>query len=154
LHRSLKDALLNMTVLVFLADDEADIFAFFKRIMAFEDEAFVLCLDEGKASGNAGENSAYAASDDLLESFEERELFLVECGVFRDGEDDVGRVPFLQLDSDVVDKEFVALNGQTVLGIKVGEVRELADELVPQAWVGEDLPVAIAFASLHKRCDE
>ena len=112
--------------------------------MALEDEAFVLCLDEGEAPGNAGEDGAHAASDDLLESFDEREFFLVERGVFGNDEDDVGRVPSLQLAGDVVDEEFVARNRQAVLGIEVFEVRELVDELVAQAWVREDLPVTVA----------
>ena len=46
---------------------------------------------------------------------------------------------FLQLDGDVADEEFVAGNGQAVLGIEVCEVRELVCELVAQAWIGEDL---------------
>ena len=150
----LKDSPFNMTILVFAADDEADVFAFFERIVTLQDEAFVLGLDEGEASGNAGEHGAHAASDDLLESFDERKFFLVKRGVFGDGEDDVGRVPFLQLKGDVVDEEFVAGNGQTVLGIEVCEVRELAGELVAQAWIGQDLPVTVAFAALHERRDQ
>ena len=130
----------DMTLLVSAADDEAYVLAFFHRFVTLEDEAFALCLDEGEASGNAGEDGAHGAADDLLESFDEREFFLVERGVFRDGEDDVGGVPFLQLEGDVVDEEFVAGNGQAVLGIEVCEVRELFGELVAQAWVGEDLP--------------
>ena len=47
LRRGLKDSLLNMTVLVLAPDDEAHVFVFFQRIVTFEDEAFVLCLDEG-----------------------------------------------------------------------------------------------------------
>ena len=57
----------------------------------------------------------------------------------------------LQLAEDVVDEEFVARNRQAVLGIEVFEVRELVDELVAQAWIGEDLPVTVAFASLYER---
>jgi hypothetical protein len=127
---------------------------FSSGIVTLKDEAFVLCLNEGETSRNAGEDGAHAASDDLLESIDEREFFLVECGVFGDGEDDVGRVPSLQLEGDVVDEEFVAGNGQTVLGIEVCEVREFVDELVAQAWVGEDLTVTIAFTALHERRDE
>ena len=41
--------------------------------------------------------------------------------VFGDYENRVTRVPFLQLHCDVVDEEFVAGNGQAVLGIKVCE---------------------------------
>jgi hypothetical protein len=122
--------------------------------VTLEDEAFVLCLDERKPPRNTGENGAYAASDDLLESFDEREFFLVERGVFGDGEDRVGGVPFLQLDCDVIDEEFVAGNGQAVLGIEVCEVRELVGELVTQAWVGEDLPVTVPFTALHECRDE
>jgi hypothetical protein len=43
-----------------------------------------------------------------LRAFDEREFLLVERGVFGDGGDDVGRVPFLQLARNVVDKKFVA----------------------------------------------
>jgi hypothetical protein len=63
--------------------------------MTLEDEAFVLRLDENEVSRNAGEEGANTASDDLFESFDEREFFLVERRVFGDGEDDVGRVAFL-----------------------------------------------------------
>lgn len=122
--------------------------------MALEDETFVLRLYEGEASGNAGEDGAHAASDDLFESVDEREFFLIERGVLGDGENDVGRVSFLQLEGDVVDEEFVAGNGQAVPGIEVCEVCELVGELAAQAWVGEDLPVTVAFAALHERRDE
>jgi hypothetical protein len=63
-------------------------------------------------------------------------------------------VPFLQLAGYVVDEEFVAGNGQTVLGIEVCEVREPVGELVAQAWVGDKLPVTVAFAAFHKCPDE
>jgi hypothetical protein len=59
-----------LTVLVFAADDEADVFAFFWRIVTLKDEAFVLCLNEGEAARNAGEDGAHAAPDDLLESLD------------------------------------------------------------------------------------
>jgi hypothetical protein len=150
----LKDSLLNMTILVFAADNESDVFASFQRIMALEDEAFVLGLDKGEASGNAGQDSAHAASDDLPESLDERQFFLVECGVFRYGVDDVWRVPFLQLEGDVADEEFVVGNGQAVLGIEVREVREFVDELSAQARVREDFPITVALAALHERPDE
>lgn len=103
--------------------------------MTLKNEALVLCLNEGEASRNAGEDGAHAASDDLLESLDEREFFLVKRGVFGDGEDDFGRVPFLQLEGDIVDEQFVAGNGQAVLGIEVREVRELVGELVAQVRV-------------------
>lgn len=150
----LKDSLFNMTILVFAADNEADVFAFFERIVTLEDKAFVLRLDEGEASWNAGEDAPHAAPDDLFESFDERKFLLVELGVFGDGKDNVGRVPFLQLKGDVVNEEFVAGNGQAVLGIEVCEVRELAGEFVTQAWIGQDLPVTIAFAPLHECRDQ
>src|SRR5437588_553543 len=121
--------------------------------MTLEDETFVLCLDKGEASGNAAQDGAHAAPDDLLESLDERQLFLVERGVFRDGVDDVRRVPFLQLESDVVDEEFVAGNGQAVLRIEVREVREFVGKLSAQTRVGEDLPVTVAFAAPHERPD-
>jgi hypothetical protein len=143
-----------MTLLVLTTDDEANVFARSWKIVTFEDEPFILCLDEGEASGNAGENGAHAASDDPLESFDEQQFFLVERGVFGDGEDDVGMVPFLQLEGVVVDNEFVARNGQMVLGNEVCDMRELVRELVAQAWVGEDIPVTVAFAALHKRGDK
>ena len=79
---------------------------------------------------------------------------MVERWVFGDGEDDSGRAPFLQFLGDVVDEELVAGNRQAELGIEVCEVRELVCELVAQAWVGEYLPVTVAFAALHKRRDE
>ena len=63
--------------------------------MTFKDEAFVFCLDECEASGNAGEDGTHAASDDLLKSFDEREFLLVKPGVFGHSEHDVGRMPFL-----------------------------------------------------------
>jgi hypothetical protein len=50
LRRCLKDSLRNATLLVFAADDQADVFAFFYRIMTLREGAFVLCLDEGEAS--------------------------------------------------------------------------------------------------------
>jgi len=122
--------------------------------VTLKDKAFVLCLNEGEASRNAGKDGAHAASDDLLESLDEREFFLVERGVFGDDKDDFGTVPFLQLEGDVVDEQFVARNGQAVLGIEICEVRELVGELVAPARVGDDLPVTVAFAALHKRRDE
>ena len=61
----------------------------------------------------------------LLESLDERKFFLVEREVFGDDKDDFATVPFLQLEGDVVDEQFVAGNGQPVLGIEVCEVREL-----------------------------
>jgi hypothetical protein len=70
-----------MTILVFAADNEADVFLFFQRIVTLEDEAFVLGLDEGEAPGNAGEDGAHAASDDLRENLDKREFFLVERGI-------------------------------------------------------------------------
>jgi len=63
-------------------------------------------------------------------------------------------VPFLQLEGDVVDEQFVAGNGQPVLGIEVCEVRELVGELVARARAGEDLSVTVAFAAPHERRDE
>jgi len=65
-----------------------------------------------------------------------------------------GRVPFFQLDCYVVDEEFVAGNGHAELGIEVCEVREPVGEFVAQTWVGEDLPVTVAFAALHEGRDE
>jgi hypothetical protein len=50
--------------------------------MALKDEAFVLRLNEGEASWNAGEDGAHAASHDALKQIDERELFLVERGIF------------------------------------------------------------------------
>jgi hypothetical protein len=69
-----KYSLLDMTVLVLAAYDEADVFAFFWRIVTLKDKAFVLCLNEGEASRNAGEDGGHAASDDLLESLDELHL--------------------------------------------------------------------------------
>ena len=122
--------------------------------MTLENEAFVFRFDEGEACWYTGEDSTHAASDDLLESFSEREFLLVERRVFRNCKDDVGRVSFPQLDCDVVDEEFVAGNGQAVLGIEVREVCELVSKLVAQARVGKDLPVTVAFAALHERRNE
>jgi hypothetical protein len=52
------------------------------------------------------------------------------------------------------ERSFVARNGQTVLGIEVSKMSELASELVPQARIGQDLPVSVAFASLDERREE
>src|SRR5258708_34462528 len=104
--------------------------------MTLEDETFVLCLDKGEASGNAAQDGAHAAPDDLLESLDERQLLLVERGVFRDGVDDLRRVPFLQLESDVVDEEFVAGHGQAGLRIEVLEVRGIGGNLAARAALG------------------
>jgi hypothetical protein len=79
--------------------------------VTLKDETFVLCLNEGEAFWNAGENGAHAASDDLLESLDEREFFLIERGVFGDREVDFGGVSFLQLEGNVVDEKFIAENG-------------------------------------------
>jgi hypothetical protein len=68
----LKDSLLNLTVLIFAADNEADIFTPFQWVMAFKNETFVLRLDEGETPRNAGEDSSHTASDDLLEGLDER----------------------------------------------------------------------------------
>src|SRR5439155_15374185 len=130
----LKDSLFNMTVFVLATDDEANILAFFYRIVTLKDETLVLCFDELEATRNTREHGAYAASDNLREGFDEREFFLVERRVFGYGEDDVRRVPFLQLDCNVVDEEFIAGKGQAVLGIEVCEVRELVGKLVAQPW--------------------
>lgn len=54
----------------------------------------------------------------------------------------------------LLSKEFVAGNRHAVLGIEVCEVRELVGKFVPQAWVGEDLPVTVALAALHERSDK
>src|SRR3974377_1495897 len=90
----LKDSLLNMTVLILLADNEADVFVFLERIMALKNKAFVLRLDKREASGNAGQHSPHATPDDLLESLDERQFFLVECGIFGYGVDVLWRVRF------------------------------------------------------------
>jgi hypothetical protein len=76
----LKDSLLNMAILVFVANNEADVFAPLQRIVTLEDEAFVLRLDEGEASRKTGEHSAHATSDDLLKSVDEQELFWSRAG--------------------------------------------------------------------------
>jgi len=122
--------------------------------VTFEDEAFVFRLNEREASGNAGEDSAHAASDRLLESFEKQQFLLIERGVFRDCENNARRVPFLQLNGDVLDEKFVAGNRNAVLGIEVCEVRELVGELVAQSCVGENLPVTVAFVPLHEGRDQ
>ena len=127
---------------------------FLQRVVTLEDEAFVFCFDEGKTSRKARENSAHAATNDLFESVDEREFFLIKRGVFGNGEHDFGRAALLQLKGDVVDKELIAGNGNAIFRIEVFEVRKLVGELVAQAWVREDLPVAIAFASLHECGDE
>ena len=59
-------------------------------------------------------------------------------------------MPFLQLEGDVVDEQFVSGNGQAVPGIEFFEVRELVCELVAQVRVGEDFLVTVAFAALHE----
>lgn len=135
LRRSLKDSLVDMAIIVLSADDEADIFVFLQRVVTLKDEAFVLCLDEGKTSRKARENGAHAATHDLSESVDEREFFLIKRGVFGNGEDDLGRAPLLQLKSDVIDKELIAGNGNAIFRIEIFKVRKLVDELVPQAWV-------------------
>src|SRR5256885_6094232 len=94
---------LNLALLVVPADDEADVFTLFERIVTLEDEAFVLGLDEGEASGNAGEDGPHTVSDDLLKRFEERKFFLIKRGILGDNEDHVGRVASLQLPGDVVE---------------------------------------------------
>jgi hypothetical protein len=40
-----------MTVLIFAADDQADIFALFQHVVALEDEALLVCLDETRPPG-------------------------------------------------------------------------------------------------------
>jgi len=47
-----------MTVLIFAADDQAGIFALFQHVVALEDEALLVCLDEDETSGNAGADFA------------------------------------------------------------------------------------------------
>lgn len=66
-------------------------------------------------------------------------------------QDDGRTVPFLQLDYDILDEQFVAGNWQSELGIEVGEVRQLVGKLVAQTWVGEDLPLTVSFIELHER---
>jgi len=112
-RHGLKNSLFNMTVFVLAVDDEADIFAFFQRIVTLKDEAFVLCFHEGEVSGNAREDSTHATSYYLLECFDKRQFLLVERGVFGDGENDTWRMALLQFKGDVIDKQFVAGNGQT-----------------------------------------
>src|SRR5689334_22666630 len=114
-----------MALVVFAPDDEPNVFALFQWIRPFKYEALILCFNEGEASGNAGEHSAHTTSDDLFESFEKREILLVEPCVFRDGEDNTRGVSFLQFSCDVVDEKFIAGNGDPVLGIEITEVREL-----------------------------
>jgi len=41
----------------------------------------------------------------------------------------------------------------TGLGIEVCEVCELGGELMAQPWVGENLPIEVAVAALHERCN-
>jgi len=79
--------------------------------VTLKDETFVLCLNEGEASRNAGEDGTHVSSDDVLQRLDQGEFFLIDSGVLGDGEDDFGRVPFLQLEGDVVDEKFVAGNG-------------------------------------------
>ena len=122
--------------------------------MTLKDEAFILSLNEGKAARNAGEDGAHAASDSLLESLDEREFFLVQRGIFGNGKDDLGRVPFLQLVGGVTDEESIAGNRQAVFGIEVCKVYKLAYELVAQARVGKNLPVTVALVSLHECRDK
>src|SRR6185437_14720981 len=150
----LKDPLLHMALLIFPAGDETDVFPLFQRVVTLKDEAFVLGFNKGKASGKAGEDSAHPASDDLLETFHKRDFFLVESGIFGNGKNEAGRMPFLEFESDVLNAKLVAGKRQAILLIKVSKVRELASELVSQTWVGEELPVAVAFAPLHERRDQ
>jgi len=149
-----KDSLLDMTVLVFSADDEANVFVFFQRIVTLEYEAFVLRLDEGEVSGNVGEDGAHAASDDLAESFDEREFFLVEGGVFRHGEDDVGECRFCNSMAMSSAKSLLLGKGRRYLGSKSVKCASWLVNFVAQAWVGKDLAVTGAFAALHERRDE
>jgi hypothetical protein len=67
----LEDALLNVAVLVFTADNKAKKFAPFKRIVTLKDETFVLCFDKGELARNAGQ---------------EQELLPVARGILGDGE--------------------------------------------------------------------
>ena len=62
LRRRMEDSLVNMTLLVFGADDKTDVFPLAGRVVTLQDEALVLCLDERKAAGDAGEDRARAAS--------------------------------------------------------------------------------------------
>jgi hypothetical protein len=41
-----------------------------------------------------------------------------------------------------------------VRDLLAAQLRELVGELAAQAWVGEDLPVTVAFAALHEPRDE
>jgi hypothetical protein len=59
--------------------------------MALKDEPFVLRLNECETPRNARKNRAHAASHNLLESFNDWEIFLVERRVLRDGEDHIDR---------------------------------------------------------------
>jgi hypothetical protein len=66
----------------------------------------------------------------LLECLDEREFLLVEGRVFGDGEHEFARLPFLQLAGDVIYKEFIAGDGQSILWVEVCEVSELVGELM------------------------
>jgi hypothetical protein len=89
-----------------------------------------------------------------MKSFDQRYLFLVERRIFRDSGDNAWRMPFLQLESDIVDRQFVARNRKTVFRIEVCEVSELVSELVSQPRVGKDIAVTVAFVALHERRDK
>jgi len=83
--------------------------------VTLKNETLVFCLNKGEASRNAGEDRGHAASDDLLECLDEREFLLVEGWGFGDGEHEFARLPFLQLAGDVIYKEFIAGDGQSIL---------------------------------------
>jgi len=51
LRKGLKNSLLDMTVLIFAADDQADIFALFQHVVALEDDALLVCFDETRPPG-------------------------------------------------------------------------------------------------------
>jgi hypothetical protein len=63
-------------------------------------------------------------------------------------------VTFPQLNRDVVNEELAAGDGQAISGIEIREVRELAGKSAALARIGEDLTVAIAFATLYERHNE
>jgi hypothetical protein len=53
-----------------------------------------------------------------------------------------------------LDRELIARNWETKGGVKVPEVRELADEFGPQTRVRDEFAVAVAPGAFHKAGNE
>ena len=118
-----------------------------------KDEAFVLGLYECESPRNARQDGSDATSNNLLQRLGQRDLFLIERGVFGDSENNFRSMQLIEFSGDVVSEEPATRDRKTVLRVKILEVGELRRELITQTRIGDDLPVAIALVALHKRCN-